>query len=427
MRVSYSGVRVDVPVLLAVSIDAWDDSTQRVKKNRTNSRGISAADINSAINELEGYIEDIFKSYEVQKIVPSAEMLKKAIRLTVDSHVVRLTPKKDEVSLFEALDLFVKENSVKRDWTHETMIKFDALRNDLKEFNPKLDFDDLTEEGLTALVQFYREQKVLKIKDKTDDGKRSKKNKVGVKNTTIGKKLDLLKWFLKWSRDKGYNKCFDYATFRPKLKTAQKQVVFYTEEEIQRLCEFQIPEDKKHLNKIRDVFVFCCYSSLRYSDVKNLKKCDVKDNFIGLTTIKTADTLRIDYNNVTSRILEKYKDVPIIGGYALPVISNQKMNEQLKELMQLAGFTEEIKQVEYCGNERIEIIKQKWEYTGTHTGRRSFICNALARGIPADVVMKWTGHSDYKSMKPYIDIADSIKAKEMSKFNDVQLAIMDEY
>ena len=53
------------------------------------------------------------------------------------------------------------------------------------------------------------------------------------------------------------------------------------------------------------------------------------------------------------------------------------------------------------------------------TGRRTFICNALALGIPPQVVMKWTGHSDYKAMKPYIDIADDIKANAMSKFNQL--------
>ncbi len=56
---------------------------------------------------------------------------------------------------------------------------------------------------------------------------------------------------------------------------------------------------------------------------------------------------------------------------------------------------------------------------GTHAGRRTFICNALALGIPPQVVMKWTGHSDYKAMKPYIDIADDIKANAMSKFNQL--------
>ena len=47
------------------------------------------------------------------------------------------------------------------------------------------------------------------------------------------------------------------------------------------------------------------------------------------------------------------------------------------------------------------------------------IRNALALGIPAQVVMKWTGHSDYKAMKPYIDIADDIKANAMNKFNQL--------
>jgi len=30
--------------------------------------------------------------------------------------------------------------------------------------------------------------------------------------------------------------------------------------------------------------------------------------------------------------------------------------------------------------------------------------------------MKWTGHSDYKTMKPYIDIAEKVKAEQMSIF-----------
>lgn len=47
------------------------------------------------------------------------------------------------------------------------------------------------------------------------------------------------------------------------------------------------------------------------------------------------------------------------------------------------------------------------------------LCKLAGMGIPPDVVMKWTGHSDYKSMKPYIDIVDSIKAQSMAKFNDL--------
>lgn len=51
---------------------------------------------------------------------------------------------------------------------------------------------------------------------------------------------------------------------------------------------------------------------------------------------------------------------------------------------------------------------------GTHAGRKTFICFALSNGVPPDVVMKFTGHSDYKSMKPYIDITESAKRDAIS-------------
>ena len=93
------------------------------------------------------------------------------------------------------------------------------------------------------------------------------------------------------------------------------------------------------------------------------------------------------------------------------------MNRDLKTLCKLAGIDQEERITTYKGNERIDEIKKKWELVGTHTGRRTFIVNALSRGIPPNIVMKWTGHSDYKAMKPYIDIVDSIRAKEMTKMD----------
>ena len=57
------------------------------------------------------------------------------------------------------------------------------------------------------------------------------------------------------------------------------------------------------------------------------------------------------------------------------------------------------------------------EHGESHAGRRTFIVNALSLGITPNIAMNWTGHSDYKAMKPYIDIVDSIKASSMAKFD----------
>ena len=70
------------------------------------------------------------------------------------------------------------------------------------------------------------------------------------------------------------------------------------------------------------------------------------------------------------------------------------------------------------GGKRETQVYPKWAKVGTHAGRRTFICFALASGIPPQVVMKWTGHSDNKSMKPYIDIATRTKSDAMQKIAD---------
>jgi len=68
--------------------------------------------------------------------------------------------------------------------------------------------------------------------------------------------------------------------------------------------------------------------------------------------------------------------------------------------------------------QRVEETYPKYELIGTHAGRRTFICFALSSGVPPQVVMKWTGHSDYKAMKPYIDIAEKTKADAMKLIED---------
>ena len=89
----------------------------------------------------------------------------------------------------------------------------------------------------------------------------------------------------------------------------------------------------------------------------------------------------------------------------LPVIAHYNYTLRFRDVYK----RQPVRETYYKGNERIDEVTHKYALLSTHAGRRTFICNALARGIPAQVVMKWTGHSDYKAMKPYIDIADDIK------------------
>ena len=149
-----------------------------------------------------------------------------------------------------------------------------------------------------------------------------------------------------------------------------------------------------------------------------LKRADIYGDAVHVYTKKTNDSLAIELNSHSRAILDKYAGVDFPNGLALPVISNQKMNDYIKDLCELCGINTPISRVYYKNGERCTETLPKWAMMGTHAGRRTFICYALSIGIPPQVIMKWTGHSTYKAMKPYIDIAETTKADAMRLFNE---------
>ena len=404
MRVNFASQRIEFTTGYRIDVAKWDGDKQRVKNGCTNKLKQSASEINAALLGYYTELQEIFKRFEVAEIIPSPAELKEAFNnrhgQNEKTELASANTSNVPSNFYEAFDDFVRVCGRQNDWTHSTFEKFAAVKNHLKNFRSELSFDFFDEEGLTEYVQYLREVREMR-------------------NSTIGKQLSFLKWFLRWSFKQGMHSNNAYDTFKPKLKDTQKKIIFLTWEELNKLREFKIPPTKQALERVRDVFLFQCFTGLCYSDVFNLRRSDIKGDHIEVTTVKTSDSLIIELNDHSKAILEKYKDVEFENDKALPVITNQKMNDYLKELAELAEINEPVRQTYYKGNERIDEVTPKYALLGTHAGRRTFICNALALGIPPQVVMKWTGHSDYKAMKPYIDIADDIKANAMSKFNQL--------
>ena len=378
-----------------IEVDKWSNETQRCKANTTHGKKkVPASVINRKLQLFEQAYEDTIKYFELQKVVPTKEQFQSVF----NSNIGREKKVVLDKTFFEYYDDFMAEEGSFNQWTEATKIKLKVIRNHLFNFDSELTFEKLTEQKFIEYLNYLLRELKLKI-------------------STILKHISFVKWFLRWSCRKGYNTNTFFEVFKPKLKDTQKKVIFLTPTEFKQFREYQIPEQKKYLERVRDVFLFQCFTGLRYSDVENLKKSDIRDNFIEVTTVKTSDSLKIELNQHSKGILDKYKDYEDSKGRALPVITNQRMNEYLKELAELAGINEPIRETYYIGNERFDEVTPKYALIGTHAGRRTFICNALSLGIPPQVVMKWTGHSDYKAMKPYIDIADETKANAMSKFN----------
>ena len=402
MRVNFASKRIEFTTGYRIDSAKWDADKQRVKNGCSNKLKQSASEINASLLEYYTEIQSIFKRFEVEDVMPTPEQIKEAFNALHKPVSEEPKPKKEALpcDFFQVFDDFVEDCGRQNNWTDSTFEKFAAVKNHLTNFREGLTFEFFDERGLNDYVGYLRDVKEMR-------------------NTTIGKQLSFLKWFLRWAFKKGVHQNNAYDSYKPKLKSTQKKIIFLTWDELNRLREFKIPSNKQALERVRDVFLFQCFTGLRYSDVFNLRRSDIKDDHIEVTTVKTSDSLIIELNNHSKAILDKYKDVAFEDDKVLPVITNQKMNDYLKELAEMAGIDEPIRQTYYKGNERIDEVTPKYALLGTHAGRRTFICNALALGIPPQVIMKWTGHSDYKAMKPYIDIADDIKVNAMSKFNQL--------
>lgn len=421
MSITIRGTRYLTSTGLKIAPGKWDATRQQTRKGATNAIGMTWTDINSTLARITEHFAMYESNCIANNTTPDTDTIKAEFARTFGRKRIADNPTETaERTLFDYYDMFYSEMGSANQWTAGTKKKLSTLKKHLADFRANLTFDDLGEKGLNDYIAYLR-----------DD--------LEMKNTTIAKQINFVKWFLRWATLKGYNTNTAFQSFTPKLKTAPKKVVFLDWSELMKVFNYSIPQngakitlhdaDGKEYTKIvhdaaaiaktRDIFCFCCFTSLRYSDATNLKRANISGGTITLTTIKTADTITIELNKYALEILNRYAKRDDLGGYVFPSITNQRMNVYLKDLCELCEINQPITQTYYRGAQRFDETFPKYELIGTHTGRRTFICNALMLGIPAEIVMKWTGHSDYKAMKPYIDVTNNAKANAMNLFNNL--------
>ena len=390
----------DIATGFVIDVDQWDAEKQLAKDAAPN-----AAEINRTVNQWRVVISEVMSRYElIEKRVPSRGEVRDLFNDLVgrQTEVKKAIGDNQGIELFAAFDLFTETMGKKNQWTDSTFEKFSALKRHLQLFDPLLSFHTLSESKLQEYVDHLTKNEM--------------------RNTTIAKNLSFLRWFLRWSYLSGYYAGHLHETFKPKLKGTNpdaKEIIYLTQEEVRKLQEFQFNKSQSALERVRDVFLFCCFTGLRYSDAAKLKRSDIKAEHIEVVTKKTVDALRIDLNDHSRAILEKYANTPFSNDLALPIISNEKMNAHLKDLGKLCGIEDMTRIVYFQGNQRFEEVLPKWQLLTTHVARRTFVVTALQLGIPAEVIMRWTGHSRYEAMKPYIAIVDELKRNSMSRFNSI--------
>ena len=181
-----------------------------------------------------------------------------------------------------------------------------------------------------------------------------------------------------------------------KIKFKKSNRVYINNEELHILKNIKL---NKSLNKIRDIFLFACYTGLSYIDLYNLniKNIQIGDDnlkWIFIKRHKTDIPSNVPILPPALTILNKYKTQNNINGI-FPMISNQKTNIALKEIARLCNF-----------NKKLTF----------HCARHTFATTiTLTNGVPIETVSKMLGHNNIKTTQIYARVIDSKISADMMK------------
>ncbi len=197
------------------------------------------------------------------------------------------------------------------------------------------------------------------------------------------------------------------------------------EDELQALADLDLA-DNPYLDRVRDQFLLLAWTGCRYSDLGKLTRKYIVnedgESYFSLEQQKTGAKVVIPILPPIVPILEKYDYQPP------KPISNQRFNDYIKEVAQLADLDDEVVTIHTQQDKgeftpgRVETRRPRWQAVTAHTARRSFATNMYKRGFPTLAIMAITGHKTEKSFLTYIKVSEAenaalLKRKFMLQWN----------
>ncbi|MBK3518245.1 site-specific integrase [Carboxylicivirga marina] len=354
------------------------------KKQRAKPQYANAGTLNAFLDTLANYVED-----EYNKLLMAGEIIHiEKIKELINDYLNRVDSDGILPHFKEYIE--VSKNSKKPNTIKSYQTTLSHLEEFIKDTKFNLEYNTIDNSFHEKYVDYLLNEKNLA-------------------NSTIAKDIKKLKTFLNWATEKNYNKNTVYLKF--KNASNEGQIYFLTWDELMHLNNYDLSKNDR-LRKVRDIFCFGCFTGMRFSDIMNLKHENVESDYINIITIKTSTPCSIPLNQYSRSIYKQYKAKE---SNVFEEISNQKFNDYLKELGRLAELNAPVQIVTYKGAKREESIVDKCEILTSHIARKTFITNALEKGMKTEVIMDITTHKDFKVFKRYFKVVDEHKKNEMDK------------
>ncbi len=410
--IRWNSLRLVYPTRKKVKPIDWKAENQKVRKTN-----VAYMELNTYFNYLESKVRKAFTDFQNEHDRdPNTQEFRAYLKTVIEE---KTKPKKvAKMTLTGLIELKIKLetkrlNAVgKRIGSSSVVYAYERLLQILLGFKKttgnKIDFENITMDWYYSFIEYLSNEEY--------------------KPNYRGKIIKNLKAIMNFAIQEGFSSNLVHKNKFFKKEQESVYKTYLNESEINHLINFDFGENER-LKKVSDFLVIACRTGLRVSDLKRIEKKHIEEtqiesngktfstNFLRIKTLKTKKEVDIPLHPNVTKILNTYN-------FKIPLISDTKFNEYIKEACSVAGINKICEFTEIKGSN--EIIKAVPKYTliSSHTGRRSFATNLYKEGVPILSIMAITGHSKIKDFLNYIVLDANEKAKSLAiHYNNQELKI----
>ncbi len=317
-RITINGDQAHFNTKLDVLPHYWDVETGTAKKPKKISKNQSVMEttelnsINSALDQIKAKLYNDYYLVLNQERVVTSESLKNCF-LGLDKRSESL------LSLFDEVLKEREELIPTGELSYSTFKKYRKTRERLAEFIPlKYNVSDITIQNVSFM---FWENFIHYLRTACK-----------LSTNVLAKDAQLFKQVITRAHQQGIISVHPFPNAT--VKKEKKERICLTMSEVNRIISHDF-SDCERLEHIRDIFIFSCFTGLAYIDIANLKEKTFSEHsaiWLNSQRIKTGVTAKIPLLcDIPRLILDKYKG-KLKNGKLLPVPSNQKVNNYLKEI-----------------------------------------------------------------------------------------------
>lgn len=356
LRVTLNRVHRYISLRIRVKEKNWNPSTCQVRMSEPN-----AFSVNQVIH-----------MYETRAFNIRYEAVLRNKYLSLDEFVLQFSINYDSSSFY---DFVANEVRTNKKLSPETLRGYDAQITKLQAFKKELVFAEID----SSFLNRYEKYMIDVLKNKPN---------------TVTRTFSFIKSVINKARELNVTDIDPFEKRKLSFKEGHRNRLTIQELDSLSALYDSIDLDVKYTNVLR-YFLFSCYTGLRYGDVQNLRGVNIIGDVISLQMKKTKNEIRIPIIDRAKKFLPDQvyglKNLKVFR-----VLSNQKTNEYLKNIMEIAGIDKQI---------------------SFHCARHSYATNGIELGIPLEVISQLLGHTDVKVTRIYAKYSDNVKARELEKWN----------